>query len=46
MILSLAVAAFLILGGIADQALAAPVKNIVLVHGAWVDASGWKTVMT
>jgi pimeloyl-ACP methyl ester carboxylesterase len=23
---------------------AAPVKNIVLVHGAWVDASGWKPV--
>jgi pimeloyl-ACP methyl ester carboxylesterase len=22
----------------------APVKNIVLVHGAWVDASGWKPV--
>jgi hypothetical protein len=19
-----------------------PIKNIVLVHGAWVDASGWK----
>jgi pimeloyl-ACP methyl ester carboxylesterase len=26
------------------QALAAPVKNIVLVHGAWVDASGWRSV--
>jgi pimeloyl-ACP methyl ester carboxylesterase len=25
-------------------AQAAPVKNIVLVHGAWVDASGWKPV--
>jgi len=23
---------------------AAPLKNIVLVHGAWVDASGWKPV--
>jgi pimeloyl-ACP methyl ester carboxylesterase len=23
---------------------AEPVKNIVLVHGAWVDASGWKPV--
>jgi pimeloyl-ACP methyl ester carboxylesterase len=21
-----------------------PIKNIVLVHGAWVDASGWKPV--
>jgi len=26
------------------QALANPVKNIVLVHGAWVDGSGWKPV--
>ncbi len=25
-------------------ASAAPVENIVLVHGAWVDASGWKPV--
>ncbi len=25
-------------------AVAEPVKNIVLVHGAWVDASGWKGV--
>jgi pimeloyl-ACP methyl ester carboxylesterase len=25
-------------------AFAAPVKNIVLVHGAWVDGSGWKAV--
>jgi pimeloyl-ACP methyl ester carboxylesterase len=29
---------------IALPASAAPVKNIVLVHGAWVDASGWKPV--
>lgn len=28
----------------AASALAAPVKNIVLVHGAWVDGSGWKPV--
>jgi pimeloyl-ACP methyl ester carboxylesterase len=28
----------------ASIALAAPVKNIVLVHGAWVDASGWRAV--
>jgi pimeloyl-ACP methyl ester carboxylesterase len=27
-----------------DAANAAPVRNIVLVHGAWVDASGWKPV--
>lgn len=26
------------------SANADPVKNIVLVHGAWVDASGWKAV--
>jgi pimeloyl-ACP methyl ester carboxylesterase len=26
------------------SALAAPVKNIVLVHGAWADGSGWKGV--
>lgn len=26
------------------MASAEPVKNIVLVHGAWVDASGWKSV--
>lgn len=25
-------------------AVAEPIKNIVLVHGAWVDASGWKPV--
>lgn len=23
---------------------AAPLKSIVLVHGAWVDASGWKSI--
>ncbi len=28
----------------ATPAGAAPLKNIVLVHGAWVDASGWKAV--
>ena len=28
----------------AVPASADPVKNIVLVHGAWVDASGWKPV--
>lgn len=26
------------------QAQSAPVKNIVLVHGAWADGSGWKGV--
>jgi pimeloyl-ACP methyl ester carboxylesterase len=28
----------------AVPAMAAPVKNIVLVHGAWADGSGWKGV--
>ena len=28
----------------ASAAFAEPLKNIVLVHGAWVDASGWKPV--
>ena len=28
----------------ASAATAAPIRNIVLVHGAWVDASGWKPV--
>jgi len=35
-------AVFLTAGSI--PALAAPIKNIVLVHGAWVDGSGWKPV--
>jgi pimeloyl-ACP methyl ester carboxylesterase len=29
---------------VAAPAIAAPVKNIVLVHGAWADGSGWKGV--
>src|SRR3984957_18138615 len=29
---------------IASPAIAEPVKNIVLVHGAWVNGSGWKPV--
>ena len=39
-----ALAALTLLGGAATQSLAAPIKNIVLVHGAWVDGSGWKPV--
>jgi pimeloyl-ACP methyl ester carboxylesterase len=39
-----AVAALIVLGGAATPALAAPVKNIVLVHGAWADGSGWEPV--
>ena len=40
---NLGIAAILLLS-ITAPAGAAPVKNIVLVHGAWVDASGWKPV--
>jgi pimeloyl-ACP methyl ester carboxylesterase len=40
----LAVTAALFLVSTAAPASADPVKNIVLVHGAWVDASGWKPV--
>ncbi|ARQ00320.1 alpha/beta hydrolase [Pseudorhodoplanes sinuspersici] len=40
----LAAMATLSLVSAAVPAKAEPVKNIVLVHGAWVDASGWKPV--
>ena len=40
----LAIAAVLSLVSIVRPAAADPLKNIVLVHGAWVDASGWKPV--
>ena len=40
----LAFAAALSLLSAAVPASAEPLKNIVLVHGAWVDASGWKPV--
>jgi pimeloyl-ACP methyl ester carboxylesterase len=40
----LAIAAALILVSSTATASADPIKNIVLVHGAWVDASGWKPV--
>ena len=40
----LAFAITLTLASMALPAKAAPLKNIVLVHGAWVDASGWKPV--
>ncbi len=39
-----AVAILVMLGGTASPALAVPAKNIVLVHGAWVDGSGWNPV--
>src|SRR3984885_9952446 len=37
-------ASTLLLMTIAAPAVAEPVKNIVLVHGAWVNGSGWKPV--
>jgi len=40
----LAIAAALSLASVAVPASAEPVRNIVLVHGAWVDASGWTPV--
>lgn len=39
-----AVVAGVFLASTAGSAVAEPVKNVVLVHGAWVDASGWKGV--
>lgn len=42
--LSLAFAAALSLAAAATTAQAEPIKNIVLVHGAWVDGSGWRAV--
>ena len=38
------VATALCLAVMAGAARADPINNIVLVHGAWVDASGWKPV--
>jgi len=40
----LASAAAVLLMGAALPAVAAPVKNIVLVHGAFVDGAGWRPV--
>ena len=40
----LAIAASISLASAMLPAKADPLKNIVLVHGAWVDASGWKPV--
>jgi pimeloyl-ACP methyl ester carboxylesterase len=42
--LLVAVASFIFHGSAAAQALGAPVKNIVLVHGAWVGGAGWRPV--
>lgn len=43
-LLPLAIAAALNAAAATGGAQAEPVKNIVLVHGAWVDASGWRAV--
>src|SRR5215467_13261795 len=40
----LALTAALSLFSTVVPARAEPLKNIVLVHGAWVDASGWKSI--
>lgn len=42
--LTTAIATLIAMGFAAASATAAPVKNIVLVHGAWVGGSGWKPV--
>ncbi|SAL61242.1 signal peptide protein [Caballeronia terrestris] len=45
-VIALSVSFFASAGAMAQDAQPAhgPVKNIVLVHGAWVDGSGWKPV--
>jgi pimeloyl-ACP methyl ester carboxylesterase len=40
----LAALAFLALGALPSGAVEPRVRNIVLVHGAWADGSGWKPV--
>jgi len=40
----LAAAVAMLFGSMLAPASAEPLKNIVLVHGAWVDASGWKSI--
>jgi pimeloyl-ACP methyl ester carboxylesterase len=42
--LTVALAAFFAFRLATAPAIAAPIKNIVLVHGAWADGSGWKGV--
>src|ERR1700688_967012 len=42
-LLALAVSTLLLMT-VGSAALAAPTKNIVLVHGAFVDGSGWRPV--
>jgi pimeloyl-ACP methyl ester carboxylesterase len=40
----LAAASFVLLPGLAQAAAPAPIRNIVLVHGAFADGSGWQPV--
>jgi len=40
----LAASVALLLGAAVTPAMAAPARNIVLVHGAWVNGNGWKPV--
>jgi pimeloyl-ACP methyl ester carboxylesterase len=42
--LTVAIAAFFVLCLATAPALAAPLNNIILVHGAWADGSGWRGV--
>jgi pimeloyl-ACP methyl ester carboxylesterase len=42
----LRIAAFVVgLAGLAGSAIAAPAKNVILVHGAWADGSSWSKVI-
>src|SRR5580692_10479703 len=41
---STALSLMFVAAGATSKAEAAPVHNIVLVHGAWVNGSGWKPV--
>src|ERR1700682_582583 len=41
---TLAATAVLALGSLTTQAAGSSVKNVVLVHGGWVDGSGWSQV--
>jgi pimeloyl-ACP methyl ester carboxylesterase len=41
---SIAIVAALLLAAFHGSAYAGPIRNVVLVHGAWVDGSGWKGV--
>lgn len=43
-VLALSAGLFASTGAMARDAAHGPVRNIVLVHGAWVDGSGWKPV--